>query len=151
LATVVRRRLGVPAGRSTYRDLGDERGETLYATTLPLTGRPDVLMRRGKAIIPVEIKTGRTPAEPHLSQVVQLLAYRLLVDEHYGVRPTHGILCYPERHFRVPYTTQQEKTLREIITAVVEAERTGRELHRQHQNRHVCAGCGFKSRCPDAL
>jgi CRISPR-associated exonuclease Cas4 len=92
-----RRRTGLPGGQVVYRDVEEQRGATLRARTLALRGRPDLLLRQGHILVPVEVKTGRTPAQPHASHIMQLLAYCLLVAETHGTRPPHGVLRYPQR------------------------------------------------------
>ena len=54
--------------------------------------------------IPVEVKTGRTPAAPHDAHIFQLAVYCLLVEKTYGKRPSHGIIHYPSRDFEVDFT-----------------------------------------------
>ena len=51
----------------------------LYDPVIGLTGRPDYLVKKGKDIIPVEVKTSRTPEAPYDSHIFQLAAYCLLV------------------------------------------------------------------------
>jgi hypothetical protein len=67
-----RHALGLPRGRTIYQDHADGREPVLQADSLPLRGRPDLLLRQGNIIIPVEVKTGRTPQEPYPGHVLQL-------------------------------------------------------------------------------
>jgi len=63
---------------------------TLCSKRYGLVGRPDQLIRVGRMLIPVEQKpTARRMQQLH---VLQLAAQCLLVQEVYGVRPSHGLL-----------------------------------------------------------
>ena len=104
-----RRFLGLPAGGISYSDTGPE-GEApapLRAPRYRLAGRPDYLVRQGRHLIPVEVKTGRAPAVPYDSHRLQLGAYCLLVAENHR-RPPHGILRYADDSFEIPYDRDLE-------------------------------------------
>ncbi|NLF74402.1 MAG: Dna2/Cas4 domain-containing protein, partial [Chloroflexi bacterium] len=96
LARRRRQKLGMPAGAVIYQDTLERNDETLYSTRYHLAGRPDHIVRQGRYNIPVEVKTGRTPDYPYPNQIMQLVAYCALVEDHYGVRPPHGILLFEE-------------------------------------------------------
>ena len=121
------------------------------ARSLPLRGRPDLLIRQGNAIIPVEVKTGRTPREPYRGHVLQLLAYCLLVEERHGVRPPYGLIRYPEREFRIDYDEWRERELRALVEQIAGEKRLARERHRDHRLPPRCTGCGFRARCDERL
>ncbi|MFN7037884.1 MAG: CRISPR-associated protein Cas4, partial [Bellilinea sp.] len=90
------RRSGLPPGRVLYSDpkiIGEPERPLFDPDTL-LTGKPDYLVREGAAVIPVEVKSGWAPAEPHPGHVFQLMAYCRLVERSMGVRPPYGILRY---------------------------------------------------------
>ncbi len=143
--------LGVPYHRAIYQDTRESPGALLSARSLPLRGKPDILIDEGHAIIPVELKTGRTPATPYPGHVLQVLAYCLLVDEHYHVRPTHGIIRYPTRDVMVPYTAEEERRVRALVREMRDAKRAGVEQHRRHRQPGRCTACGFHDRCREAL
>ncbi len=143
--------LPLPAGRVVAADSREEPGRTLVARSVRLRGRPDILVRRGEAIIPVELKTGRTPATPHRGHALQTLAYCLLVEEHYGVRPTHGLLRYPEREFRIPYDAAGERALRAVVAEIARAKAAGQVQPRDHRQPGRCAACGHRDRCAERL
>lgn len=146
-----RRRIGVPRGRAIYQDHHEERGRVLQARSLPLRGRPDLLVAQGGAIIPVEVKTGRTPRAPHPGHVLQLLAYCLLVEEQYAARPPYGLLRYPEREFRIAYDRRREQELRALVQGIAREKQRAQEQHRSHQHPRRCAACGFRARCGEHL
>src|SRR5919202_1800353 len=117
-------RFGSLAERRIYQDSPQRAGELLRASSLPLCGKPDYLIQTSDGIVPVEYKSGRTaPAVPYPSHVFQLMAYCLLVAEHYGIRPTHGILKYADREFTIAYTAEYEEELRRIVAEMVKLKR----------------------------
>jgi len=92
-----RRSAGLPGGRVIYNDT---RGwgaleKPLIDEALGLTGKPDYLVREHGRIIPVEVKTGRTPESPYDGHIFQVAAYCLLVEKTYGKRPPYGIIRDP--------------------------------------------------------
>jgi len=146
-----RRQLGLPRGRAVYQDRPEDRVPVLRPRTLPLRGRPDLLIAEGEAIIPVEVKTGRTPREPYPGHVLQLLAYCLLVEEHHGVRPPHGLIRYPEREFRIAYDARRERELRALVATIAREKARAAEQHRSHAAPPRCAACGFRAHCHERL
>jgi len=146
-----RRARGLPRGRAIYQDRSTGREPVLQARTLPLRGRPDLLLRQGDVIIPIEVKTGRIPHEPHQGHVFQLLAYCLLVEEHHGVRPPYGLIRYPEREFQVAYNSQRERELRALVQAIAREKRWSNEQHRSHQYPRRCVACGFRTHYDERL
>lgn len=146
-----RRDLGLPRGRAVYQDRPEESSPVLRARTLRLRGRPDLLIKEGESIIPVEVKTGRTPRQPHRGHVLQLLAYCLLVEEHHGVRPPHGLIRYPEREFRIAYDGRREQELRALVATIAREKARAAEQHRSHESAPRCAACGFRALCDERL
>lgn len=146
-----RRALGLPRGRPIYQDRLDGREPVLQARTLPLRGRPDLLLRQGDVVIPVEIKTGRTPQTPHVGHVLQLLAYCLLIEETYGVRPPYGLIRYSEREFHILYDQQREQEIRGLVQEIAREKRWAKEQHRSHRYPRRCAACGFRAQCDERL
>jgi CRISPR-associated exonuclease Cas4 len=143
---------GLPAGRVIYVDTGacGRLEQPLFSATARLAGKPDYLVQRGAAVIPVEVKTTRTPEQPHDGHVLQLAAYCLLVEETYGVRPPYGIIRYPERTFAVDYTPALEATLRATLDAL-RADARAPDVARSHAEAVRCAGCGVRAACDQRL
>ena len=146
-----RQRLGLSRGRAVYQDLAENLVPVLQARTLPLRGRPDLLIHQGDALIPVEVKTGGTPREPYRGHVLQLLAYCLLVEEHHGVRPPFGLIRYPEREFRIAYDARRERELRSLVELIAHEKARTAEQHRSHELPRRCAACGFRVHCEEQL
>ncbi|HEX9013432.1 MAG TPA: PD-(D/E)XK nuclease family protein, partial [Anaerolineaceae bacterium] len=111
---------GLPGGRVIYADpkTWGRVEAPLYDARLGLTGKPDYLVRHGEDIIPVEVKTGRTPSGPRDGHIYQLAAYCLLVERTFGKRPPYGILRYRDRTFTIDYTQQLEQELEDLLDAI---------------------------------
>lgn len=146
------RKAGLPPGRVIAADMGGwKRPEKpLYDPQTGLTGRPDYLVKQGGRFIPVEVKSGWAPPEPHESHVYQLAAYCLLVERTYGGRPPYGILRYRNRTFAVDYTPRLEATLLELIETIHACQRRG-EVDRSHAEPARCAHCGYRKGCDQRL
>jgi CRISPR-associated exonuclease Cas4 len=83
---------------------------TLYSARYRLVGRPDQLVRAGRMLIPVEHKTRARRLQD--SHFLQVSAQCLLVEEVYGVRPTHGLVVVAGgMHERVDFTSVLEQRL----------------------------------------
>jgi len=147
-----RQSAGLPGGQVIYEDTaGWEAVEKpLYDPITQITGRPDYLVRQGKQIIPVEVKSGRTPESPYDSHIFQLAAYCLLVEREYGERPSHGIIHYERRTFSVEYTEALEEALIDLLTEIRQDDRR-KNVHRSHEAPARCLGCGYAYTCDEAL
>jgi CRISPR-associated exonuclease Cas4 len=147
-----RRRSGLPEGRVIASDTGGWKRleQPLYAADLALTGKPDYILQQGGNLIPVEVKTGRTPAKPYDSHLFQLAAYCLLIDKTYNKRPAHGIIHYPGRDFEVPYTPALEASLLEILADMRRGENLS-DLPRSHNELNRCRACGYFEVCDQKL
>ena len=101
-----RREAGLPGGRVIYSDTQNwgKVEKPLYYAPLKLTGKPDYLVRQNGDIIPIEVKSGRTPKSPYDSHIFQLASYCLLVEKIYGKRPPYGIIHYNERDYAIDYS-----------------------------------------------
>lgn len=142
----------LPQGRIIYADHQQEfRSDTLYADQLGLVGRPDYLLQQGELVIPVEIKSSNAPKNPYWSHVVQLAAYCVLVEENYGIRPTHGILQYHDQALQVEFTPALERTVFELVHQMRTELRHDRELPRSHNMPKFCRQCSLRAHCTERL
>ncbi|MCC6616842.1 MAG: CRISPR-associated protein Cas4 [Anaerolineae bacterium] len=141
-----RQALGVPEGSVAYRDTQERPGKLLTSERHGLIGRPDLLIEQGGVIIPIENKTGKTPARPYRGHVMQLIAYCVLVEETYGVRPPHGIIRYPAAQFEIAFSEALEVELEALIGEMAEKRRLA-SVARSHHNPRVCAACDYRSIC----
>lgn len=130
-------KFGVLTKKHIYQDTQLKPGETLYSRTIPLVGKPDYIIKDKNFIIPVEVKTGKTPQSPYLNHTMQLMAYCLLVEENYGVRPPGGYLQYPDKEFKVAYTKEAEESVREVVEEIKQARASGKEFQCKHPNHNL--------------
>lgn len=147
----LRRSTGLPWAPVVYQDTGGRAPEKpLIARRLGLVGKPDYLIEvRGRSV-PVEVKPGRRAARPYESDLMQLAAYCVLVEETSGVAPPYGLLRYAEQTFRLDYTVQTRENLLAILDEMRGA--LGAEnCDRSHDDPRRCAGCGFFEQCEQAL
>lgn len=147
-----RQAAGLPRGRLISTDMGDwgPLEGPLYDRHLALTGKPDYLVENGEALIPVEVKSTQAPPAPYDSHILQLAAYCLLVESHYGRRPPYGILRYANRTFAIDYTPVLEAELLGVIDQMRLLERK-RSVDRSHEQPARCAGCGYRELCDQRL
>jgi CRISPR-associated exonuclease Cas4 len=144
-------RLGLPSGRVISIDTsGLARPERpLYDRHLDLIGRPDYLVETRRGPVPVEVKSGRSPATPHDSHVLQLAAYCRLAEATRGRRPPHGILKYADRTFAIDYTSGLENALLDLLAEMRRTE--GGAPDRSHDSPPRCSGCGYREACDQRL
>lgn len=147
-----RRTAGLPGGRVIYSDMRgwDELVKPLYDSNLGLTGKPDYLIQQNSVIIPVEVKTGRTPQTPYDTHIYQLATYCMLVEKIYNKRPPYGIIHYPERDFAIDYTSDLEDTLLDLLADIRRSDRL-RDIARSHDDINRCRHCGFQGICDQKL
>lgn len=147
-----RKAAGLPGGRVIYSDtrFWGPVEKPLFDGLLGLTGKPDYLVVQGVYTIPVEVKSGRAPAEPYDSHIFQLAAYCLLVERTFGKRPPYGILHYSNRTFAIDYTQALESALLDVLAQMRIQERQG-EAGRSHEQAARCARCGYRGHCDQRL
>ena len=147
-----RAQAGLPGGRIVYTDTRawGRTEKPLFSGELGLTGKPDYLVQQDGVVIPVEVKSGRTPDAPYDSHIFQVAAYCLLVDKTYGKRPPHGIIHYSSRDFAVDYTPQLESALLDQL-AEIHRDETRANVRRSHEDPARCRKCGFRRVCDQSL
>ena len=144
---------GLPAGEIIYSDSGAwyPQDRPLYDAEWGLTGRPDYLVEQEDgAIVPVELKSGKAPVEPHEGHVLQLAAYCLLVERVYGQRPAYGILQYRDKAFAVDYTPELEEDLLYLLDEMRE-DLWVDDPPRDHNDWRRCASCPHRGYCSERL
>ncbi|HEX8993234.1 MAG TPA: CRISPR-associated protein Cas4 [Anaerolineales bacterium] len=147
-----RKQAGLPGGRVIYTDTRawGALDKPLYDHDLGLTGKPDYLVEHEGQLVPVEVKTGRTPEAPYDSHIFQVAAYCLLVEKTYGKRPAYGIIHYPHRDFAVDYTAELESALLEQL-AEMRRDEVRHNVPRSHEEPMRCRSCGFRKVCDQRL
>jgi CRISPR-associated exonuclease Cas4 len=134
----------VAAGQRCRRRAGAP-GRLLVSTRYGLQGRADYLLRQGRQVVPVELKPSQARAHP--SAIMQLMAYCLLVEEHYG-RPRYGLLVTRGGAESVAYTDARRADLRAVLAAMRSAPLVPA---RNHQQTARCRACRFAPICSEAL
>lgn len=108
--------IGVAFAKAIY---SDEKGtKLLVAPQYDLQGKPDYIFQTlfGGRYIPVEVKSGVAKEdEPHEGDLMQLVAYFLIIEEAYGKRPPYGKLIYKNKTFKVRNTTFLRTKLKRIL------------------------------------
>lgn len=151
LALRLRQRTGLPWAPIRSQDVrGRELEEPLFARKLGLTGKPDYIIEQRGALIPVEVKPGRQSAVPYESDLMQLAAYCVLIDETEDAPPPYGLLRYAQYTFRLDYTAEVRDHVIELIGAM-RAQIDDANCPRSHDDARRCQNCGFFTICEDAL
>jgi CRISPR-associated exonuclease Cas4 len=151
-AVALRRRTGLPWTRIAYDDTTRWRRteEPLIARRYGLVGKPDYVLEARGQFVPVEVKPGRTAQEPYPSDMMQLAAYCLLIEETSGVRPRYGLLRYAHATFKIPFDNRLRDELITLIGEMRASEPTI-SAHRSHKQAARCGPCSFRSQCDEAL
>ncbi|MDI7277352.1 MAG: CRISPR-associated protein Cas4 [Anaerolineae bacterium] len=140
--------LGLPPGRVVSADVGAWQAcaRPLFSRRYRLAGKPDYLVRSGGRLVPVEVKPGRSADAPYASDLLQLGAYLLLVEEETGTRPSYGLLRYARHTFEIPYTRDLE---RRVVRTLYEMRqlRSARQVEPQHDEPWRCRRCGHREHC----
>ncbi len=126
------KQIGSLRGKILYQDTQSHPGKTLIARSLMLGGKPDYILKTDTSIVPVEIKTGKTPRNPYLIHTMQLMAYCYIAHEAFGIRPQGGILKYPHKEFSLAYTKEAEESVRKIVKEIQKAKEDRIEFHCHH-------------------
>jgi CRISPR-associated exonuclease Cas4 len=153
IASRLRQRSGLPGGEVVYSDTGawGRVEQPLFSAELQLTGKPDYVVREGGAVVPVEVKSGRAPAQgAYAAHLYQLAAYCALVTEAYGQRPRYGLIKYADKLLKIPYTAQLEAELRDLLAAMRE-DAGADDVERSHDSAARCRACGFREVCDERL
>lgn len=139
-AIYFRRRAGFRSGETLSHD-----NVTLRSERLGLIGRPDRIVRRGGKII---VEDKKSAMRLYDSQRAQMGVYMLLVEEHYGQKPSHAVVVLRDGRREVVKNT---KALQRMVLNAVEGIREGRmELNKELRVRPSaakCRGCGQRENC----
>ena len=143
VARRTRARRGLSAGETVALD-----NVTIYSECHQLVGRPDRIVKRGDSYIPEEWKSSKRVSHGHR---LQLGAYFILIEEHYGVRPPFGVIVLGDgSRIEVPNTD----ALRREVLAIAEQIRTHRarlaESIPVSQPANKCRRCGQRANCTQA-
>jgi CRISPR-associated exonuclease Cas4 len=148
------RRTGLPARSILFDDIGSilPQCTALTSARFRLTGRPDYLVRVKDGVVPVELKSSRSPSAglPYEGHLFQLAAYCLLVEDIFSVSVPYGLVRYEDRSICVDYTPSLRTSLIALLDEIRTAKR-GAECHINHSLPSKCRSCGFRSDCGESL
>ena len=150
MARSTRDKFGIQEGDIKYVDSQRARSELLSSEKYMLRGRPDYILTIDDELVPVEVKTGRTPQGPLFSHILQLAAYCILVEERYGKTPSYGILKYSKMEHQIEFDDDLRKLVTEKLDRMKEIMKRG-EAHRNHRRIGKCASCSRRQGCPERL
>lgn len=133
--------VGLPFASIIYTD---EKGcKLLVAERYDLQGKPDYIFQTlflGK-YIPFEIKSGINHDDiPHEGDMMQLVAYFLIIEEVYGVRPPYGKLVYANKTFKIRNTTRLRNMVKTYIKEMQETLVQGPKV-KCNKNYIKCRNC----------
>jgi CRISPR/Cas system-associated exonuclease Cas4 (RecB family) len=124
-------------------------GTTLQDPAWDLTGTPDYVLDTPGGPVPVEVKTGHTPAKPYPNHVLQVSCYLRLLEAN-GKAPPYGLVNYPDGVFRVAWGEPQKADLRAVLDRIAAARREGK-ADRDHEQPGRCRGCARRDACEQRL
>ncbi len=152
LAVKLRQRSGLPWARVVATDMGAWRTleRPLFSARLGLTGKPDYILQYGQTLIPVEVKPNRHATQPYHSDLLQLAAYLVLLEETTGVAPPYGLLRYADISFQLRYTPTVRAEVLDTL-AEMRALLAAVDVTRSHTEVARCRSCGFRTQCDEAL
>jgi CRISPR-associated exonuclease Cas4 len=146
-----RGRSGFPRGQVVYIDSARlEAPASIFSdAALGLSGRPDYLIRHRRQVIPVEAKSSLAPDQPYEGHILQLAAYCRLVQSSTGRRPSHGIIHYRDRSFRIDNTPALQRSLISLLQEIQSIGDT--KPARSHNHAARCRACSFQAHCDQGL
>jgi len=156
LARSQREETGLPINaRVVYSDTGawEKVEKPLFSRRYALAGKPDYLVEDKGAIIPVEVKPNRVAPSPRESDVMQLMAYGLLIEETIGqgqAVPKYGLLKYRDAVFQVDFTDELRVEVIDLMNAM-RSDAGRKDVERSHEQARRCAACGYRSECEQML
>ncbi|MFZ5810330.1 MAG: CRISPR-associated protein Cas4 [Chloroflexota bacterium] len=131
----------------------------LFSPYWGLTGKPDYLYQINAHLIPIEVKTSRTPHEPYLAHILQLAAYCLLVEDTYHKTPPYGYLHYRtpphsastySKTWQIPFTRPLKNQLLQLLEEM-RRQCSLPEIPRSHSSPARCDHCGYRHICDQKI
>jgi hypothetical protein len=102
---------GLPTGELIAADNEEQECPVLISHRYGLKGKPDALVRtKTGAMIPVERKRSSAPKRgPYDSDLIQAIAYGMLVEDQYRQAPPYVRIQHADRWFNEAYTPQRKQ------------------------------------------
>jgi len=146
ISLYLRAKHNIPRGQIEYSDRLN--ADSFFSEELMLSGKPDYILKKDGDYIPVEKKTGRIPRGPLFSHILQVGAYCLLVEEHYGKKPPCAIIEYRENH---SFTIDYDEKLKGLILSKLEEMKAilsgEKAAYRNHHRKNKCLRCSRRDNC----
>ncbi|MDH7596452.1 MAG: CRISPR-associated protein Cas4 [Methanothrix sp.] len=141
-------RYGLLDGDALYSDLSGS-GRVLRSERYHLSGKPDYIIKEGRNLIPVEVKSSLAE-KPYRSHQLQLAAYGLIMEEIYRTYVPYGYIVYRNRRYRIELNDDLRA---EVLSALDEMRRALIRGHakRNHSQKARCLRCSFRRGCKQAL
>lgn len=145
---------GLPGGEIVYSD-ADSTARPLVARRYPLTGKPDYVVRTSDGRhVPVELKSGhalrgRRGHEPRHEDVLQLVAYMIILDDLHDEAPRYGLLRYADATFEVPYADDLRGEVLDVLAAMQALDDAAVPDGKPDLSK--CRACAFKEICDNAV
>lgn len=141
------RSYAIPPGEEIYDDLGAG-GRILRSETYGLSGKPDMIKRKGNVLVPYEYKTtdAHVPRDGHIFQMV---AYFLILEDLYPrMEVPYGILKYRNEAFRIDNIAENRQKLLRIVQRM---HQEMDEPRRNHSSSGRCFKCSYNEICGQKL
>lgn len=136
----------IPNGKIVFNDLQGE-SYSLYSSIYPLIGKPDLVIKKGRKIIPIELKTGHH-LHPRAHHVMQLIAYCQITTEYFHKSTPYGYIIYSDtcKRFKIPFDQNAKNRLKKSIEDM-KMIRDQNKVIRNHHLRNKCNHCNLKNVC----
>ncbi len=121
----------------------------LYSERLNAYGEPDLLLRQGNELIPVDYKFSRSmKGSAWPDHKYQLALYALLVEEAFSTVVKRGLIYYVgDALVEVRITRRVKEYVKRIIKEIREMERTGIPPKVRRDPEKCSGGCGYSWAC----
>jgi len=134
----------ISMGKFDVRSISEDE-LTLESPELGLSGRPDRLIRIGKAVIPVDDKNSDAV---YPSTRVQIGAYLMLAEERFGTRPGHGqVVLANGKTERVPNTARLRRDVLRHLRGVQAIHANPGRRVRSRATPAQCQRCDVRGAC----
>lgn len=115
-------------------------GMLFRSARYPLSGKPDVVMKRRRTFMPVEYKSCNSGGIARDWDVAQLLSYCLLIEECAG-RTKGGKLVYRDMEFFIPWNGRSRRYIENTIMEMLNG------YDRMTDDTWKCGTCEFRQFC----
>lgn len=147
-----RRKSRVGKGMMSYNGQYAERlNRQLVSYDYGVTGRPDYVIDRNGAPVPVLRKIGHAPENPYDSHVAQVLIHCLLIETTTQMQPPYGIVRYNDRTFEVDYDPPAFDALMQLLNEMRAEKKRSSPPPRSHDAQRRCFACSHNKICEESL